>query len=93
MPIPVPAEAAVRPFTESDIGKTALTESFKIDLRTYSKEEKDELFASNLVGDWSILTWKDVGKPYEVKTYAKDRKDWEAENNKTMPVQTSWEVF
>ncbi|MGM0922775.1 MAG: class I SAM-dependent methyltransferase [Bacillota bacterium] len=86
-------EAEVRPFTESDIGKTALSESFKIDLRTYTEEEKGELFATNLVRDWSLLTWKDVGKPYEVKTFAKDRKDWEKENQKSMPVHTSWQYF
>ncbi|UOK56510.1 hypothetical protein MGI18_16490 [Bacillus sp. OVS6] len=89
----MPTEAEVRPFTESDIGKTALSESFKIDLRTYTEEEKGELFATNLVRDWSMLTWKDVGKPYEVKTYAKDRKDWEKENQKSMPVHTSWQYF
>lgn len=84
---------AHRPFTEEDLGKTALTESFKIDLRTYTDEEKDAFFTSNVVSDWSQLSWKDTGKPYEVKTLSKDRKEWEKENGLSMPVHTSWEYF
>jgi hypothetical protein len=45
-----------------------------------------------MVSDWSQLSWKDVGKPYEVKTVAKSKREWEKDHG-DMSVKTSWEFF
>ncbi|RFU64040.1 bifunctional 2-polyprenyl-6-hydroxyphenol methylase/3-demethylubiquinol 3-O-methyltransferase UbiG [Bacillus sp. V59.32b] len=79
-------------YTEADFESTQLTPSYRIDLRNPTNEHLDKFFNANLVSDWSELTWKDVGKPYEVKTVAKSKRDWEQENGE-MSVQESWEFF
>ncbi|WLD91691.1 bifunctional 2-polyprenyl-6-hydroxyphenol methylase/3-demethylubiquinol 3-O-methyltransferase UbiG [Alkalihalobacillus sp. AL-G] len=81
-----------QPFSEADFGKTELMPSHRIDLRNPGNENIDRFINANLVSDWSTLTWKDVGKPYEVKTVAKSRRDWEKENG-DMSIKTSWEFF
>ncbi|CAH0344952.1 class I SAM-dependent methyltransferase [Bacillus sp. CECT 9360] len=79
-------------YTEADFESTQLTSSYRIDLRNPTNEYLDKFINANLVSDWSVLTWKDVGKPYEVKTVAKSKRDWEQENGE-MSVRESWEFF
>lgn len=43
--------------------------------------------------DWSKLTWKEVGRPFEVNNYSGERQRWEAEHHEEMPVLTQWEHF
>ncbi|GIN84825.1 hypothetical protein J6TS2_12110 [Heyndrickxia sporothermodurans] len=77
-----------------ELETTQLDKSYRIDLREkYSEKEYNKYFKKNHIGDWSLLRWKDVGKPYEVKKMSYDRVAWENEHNETMPVQTSWEYF
>ena len=79
-------------YSESDLWHTELTPSYRVDLRHPNSNDLDKFFKANQVSDWSQLTWKDVGKPYEVKTVAESKKNWESENG-AMPVKTSWEFF
>ncbi|MDZ5473929.1 class I SAM-dependent methyltransferase [Bacillus sp. 31A1R] len=79
-------------YTEKDFETTMLTPSYRIDLRNVGNEHLDQFMNANLVSNWSTLTWKEVGKPYEVKTVAKSKKDYEKEHGE-MSVKTSWEYF
>ncbi|MBM7702114.1 class I SAM-dependent methyltransferase [Metabacillus iocasae] len=81
-------------YTEHDFGKTELTPAYRIDLRdpTLSNENIDKFINANLVSDWSQLTWKQVKKPYIVKTEAASKQQWESEHG-TMSVKQSWEFF
>ncbi|MCF6136726.1 class I SAM-dependent methyltransferase [Pseudalkalibacillus berkeleyi] len=81
------------PFDESNFEFTNLLPSYRIDLRNPRNEMPDKFFNANLVSDWSQLSWKDVGKPYEVKTMSVDLRNWEREHEQKMPVKTSWEYF
>ncbi|TLS36728.1 class I SAM-dependent methyltransferase [Pseudalkalibacillus caeni] len=81
------------PYTEEDFEYTELTPTYRADLRNATNQGLDKFINANLVSDWSQLTWKDVGKPYEVKNFSKDRLEWETEHQQTMPVKTSWEYF
>lgn len=81
------------PFNESDFEFTDLLPSYRIDLRNPKNERPDRFFNAKLVNDWSQLSWKDVGKPYEVKTMSADLLNWEREHQQKMPVKTSWEYF
>lgn len=60
-----------------------------VDLRTGPPDVFEDL--SDL--DWSTLTWKDVGRPYEVKNYSRHREAWEDEHDRDMPVLVQWEHF
>ncbi len=81
------------PFSEQDFEYTALMPSYRVDLRNPRNEQLDRFVNANVVRDWSELSWKQVGRPFEVKKLAKERKDWEAEHEQDMPVKTSWEYF
>jgi hypothetical protein len=75
------------------LNETELTPSYRIDLRNFSEKEYNKFVKLNTVRDWSQLSWKDVGKPHEVTSFAKEKKEWEKENNQSLPVHTSWEMF
>ncbi|MDP4170271.1 MAG: class I SAM-dependent methyltransferase [Bacillota bacterium] len=79
-------------YTEDNFGWTELTPSYRVDLRHPSNEDIDQFINANVVADWSLLSWDKIGKPFEVKTVAKSKRDWEAENGE-MSVKTSWEYF
>ncbi|WP_123041465.1 class I SAM-dependent methyltransferase [Cohnella candidum] len=79
-------------YTEEDFGKTELLPSYRVDLRNPQNEELDAFINANVVADWSQLTWKQIGKPYEVRTVAKSKQEWERDHGE-MTVKTSWEFF
>ncbi|MCA0148503.1 MULTISPECIES: methyltransferase domain-containing protein [Rossellomorea] len=78
---------------ESVQEETYLTASYRVDKRQFSEKEYNKFVKLKGVRDWSTLTWKDVGRPYEVTSFAKEKKDWEKEKGKSLPVHTSWEMF
>lgn len=85
-------ETAVhRPVT---LGQTEKMPSYRMDLRQYKNQKEYEKFVKvNTVNDWSTVSWKDIGKPYEVTSFSKDKLDWEKEHGETLPVHTSWTMF
>ncbi|SFA91523.1 MULTISPECIES: bifunctional 2-polyprenyl-6-hydroxyphenol methylase/3-demethylubiquinol 3-O-methyltransferase UbiG [unclassified Bacillus (in: firmicutes)] len=86
------AALETRPYSHHDFEKTELTPSYRVDLRNPTSNGLDQFINAKLVYDWSQLTWKDIGKPYEVKSVAKSKKEWEQTNGE-MSVKTSWEFF
>ncbi|MBM7693418.1 hypothetical protein JOC77_002858 [Peribacillus deserti] len=72
---------------------TLLAPSYRIDTRDFTEKEYNKFVKLNTVRDWSSLKWKDVGRPYQVTSYAKDKKNWETENRRELPARTSWEMF
>ncbi|MBO8155797.1 MAG: class I SAM-dependent methyltransferase [Bacillaceae bacterium] len=81
-------------YTEEDIGSTRLHSSFRAELRpNFSEKEYNKFVRLNTVRDWSLLTWDDVGKPYEVKKFSRDRLEWEEQEGKDMDPHTSWQFF
>ncbi|MFY4776105.1 class I SAM-dependent methyltransferase [Metabacillus sp. RGM 3146] len=92
MTLPLSEASSRYPFTEADFGRTLLEPSYRVDLRNPFNENLDHFFNANQVSDWSQLSWKEAGKPYEVKTMSKDRKVYENELGE-MSVKTSWEYF
>jgi hypothetical protein len=75
------------------LGETRLGPRFRYDLRAPNPAEWDRFIVENPVNDWSVLRWKDVGRPFRVENYANGRRLWEERNGDTMPVKTSWEMF
>jgi len=79
-------------YSERDFGRTELTAGYRVDLRNPTNEHLDKFIDTNIVSDWSQLTWKEVGKPYEVKVEARAKLAWEKEHG-PMSVKKSWEFF
>lgn len=75
-----------------EFGYTELKPSYRIDLRNPTNKNLDQFINANQVLDWSQVTWKAIGKPYEVKSVARSKKEWEKENG-DMSAKTSWEFF
>lgn len=52
-----------------------------------------DLFEDLSATEWSRLTWREVGRPYEVTNYSSGREDWEEEHRAAMPVEVQWTHF
>lgn len=92
-------EAAVKhsritkPYSEKHMDETFSHPQYRVDLRRYSEKEYNKFVRVNTVSDWSLLSWKDVGKPFEVTNYSKERTEWEKKNDQVMDPHTSWTYF
>jgi len=82
-----------KPYSEKHLDFTELQPSFRVDLRRYSEQEYNKFVTMNTVSDWSSLSWKDVGRPYEVKANSNDRDRYKQAFGKSMSVHTSWQYF
>jgi hypothetical protein len=78
---------------ERDIGSTYKLSNMRIDLRAPSPKETQRFIQDDIVKDWSLLTWKDVGRPFRVENYASGKRLWEEQNGDRMPVPVSWQKF
>ncbi|MCP2260574.1 Methyltransferase domain-containing protein [Streptoalloteichus tenebrarius] len=78
-----------RRWTEADIGRTELRATYRADLRRTSRD----VFADAPAIDFSRLSWKDVGRPYRVENWSRERLAWEAEHGEQLPVPKAWEMF
>ncbi|MFC0524217.1 class I SAM-dependent methyltransferase [Pontibacillus salicampi] len=87
------AQEVEKPYNGNDIGFTSMLPSHRVDLRQYSEKEYNKFVNMNTVRDWSTLTWKQVGKPYEVTKYSKDRRAYEDTYGEDMKPFTSWKYF
>ncbi|KRW90752.1 methyltransferase type 11 [Alicyclobacillus tengchongensis] len=76
-----------------DLGQTLLGPSFRYDLRSPDISKLDRFIVENPIRDWSVVRWKDVGRPFRVENYASGKRVWEEQNGDRMPIQTSWEMF
>ncbi|WP_137791084.1 class I SAM-dependent methyltransferase [Bacillus sp. E(2018)] len=76
------------------LGQTEMTPSYRVDLRHYRDRKEYEKFVKvNTVNDWTTVTWKDIGKPYEVTSFSKEKTEWEKTHGEMLPVHTSWTMF
>jgi SAM-dependent methyltransferase len=81
--------ATQHPYTEADIGTTHQTPTYKVDLRP----DGPDVFYQAPPIDWSALTWKQIGRPYRVQRWSKEKQRWEQEHDQELPIKTSWEMF
>ena len=77
------ATASHHPFTEAHIGHSELRDTYRVDLR---RSERD-VFADASPLDWSALSWREIGRPYRVENWSKQKLEWEAKHGEQLPVQ------
>ncbi len=63
--------------------------TYVVDTRT----SPPDVFVDESSTDWSRLSWRDLGRPYEVRNYSRGRHRWEVEHGEAMPVPVQWEHF
>ena len=71
------------------IGDFARLDRYVVDVRDSAPDVFEDLSAT----DWSRLTWNDVGRPYKVERWAKDRRAWDKNHGEPMPVKEGWKRF
>lgn len=76
-------------WTTADIGRTEVRPTYRADLRP----SKRDVFAAASTLDFSDLNWSDIGKPYQVQNWSKDKQAWEAEHGEALPVPQAWRMF
>ena len=74
-------DAAVGKDVEQGLGQTWLTPTYRADLRT----TRPDVFVDESATDWSSLGWDEVGRPYLVDDYSRERRRWEEEHNPSRP--------
>ncbi|GAC1484038.1 MAG: hypothetical protein NVS2B12_38910 [Ktedonobacteraceae bacterium] len=85
------SSSSTRPYTESDIGSTYLQPTYRVDLRP--THTKDVFYDADPVADWKALSWQQIGRPYRVERWSKEKQRWEREHDQELPIKTSWEMF
>ncbi len=88
-PFGSPLQSA-HPFSGADIGHTKLTPTYRVDLRPHGR---DVFYDANPISDWKALSWDQIGRPYRVERWSKEKKHWERENNQDLPVKAAWQMF
>lgn len=76
-------------WTAADIGRTEKRPTYRADLRPTSRD----VFAAAPALDFSALRWSDIGKPYQVRNWSKDKRAWEAQHGESLPVPQAWRMF
>jgi hypothetical protein len=76
-------------WTEADIGRTQLWPTYRADLRP----SRRDVFAAAPGLDFSRLDWSDIGRPYQVRNWSRDKVAWEAEHGESLPVPAAWRMF
>lgn len=76
-------------WTESDIGRSEVRDTYRADLRRSTKD----VFAAAPALAFDQLTWADVGRPVQIENWSTDRTDWEREHGEPLPVPRAWELF
>ena len=75
--------------TEARIDQTWLTPQYRVDLRT----TPPDVFVDETYLDFTKLSWKQIGRPYQVNNYSRDRRKWEESRHERMPVLVQWQHF
>src|SRR5688572_12121173 len=71
------------------VGHFERTSTYVID----TLDAPPDLFIDAGTTDWKHLTWRDVRRPHRVERWAEEKREWEATNGRTIPVQVGWEHF
>ena len=72
-----------------EIGAHAVTGTFVLDLR----DQPPDLFEDHSPTDWRKLTWRDVGRPYRVEKWSREKKRYESTHHEPLPVLEGWKKF
>ena len=55
---------------------------YVVDLRDQPPDQFDDFSTK----DWSALSWRDVGRPYRVEKWSRDKRDYERTHGEPLPV-------
>ena len=62
---------------------------YVVDLRDQPPDQFDDFSTK----DWSALSWRDVGRPYRVEKWSRDKRDYERTHGEPLPVLEGWKKF
>ena len=71
------------------VGDHARLDRYTVDLR----DTPPDLFEDHGRTDWAALTWRQVGRPYLVEHWAREKRRIEQERDRPLPVREGWSHF
>jgi hypothetical protein len=71
------------------IGDFAVTGSYVLDLR----DQPPDVFEDHSPTDWKKLSWRDVGRPFRVEKWSREKQDYEKTRGEPFPVFEGWKRF
>ncbi|HEU4763103.1 MAG TPA: methyltransferase domain-containing protein [Gemmatimonadales bacterium] len=71
------------------VGDFARLDRYVVDLR----DAAPDLFIDAGKTDWKRLTWRGVKRPYRVERWAEEKRAWEVEHGRALPVHEGWTRF
>ena len=77
------------PSASHDVGDHEVTPEYVIDLR----DQPPDLFEDHSPTDWRRLRWADVGRPYRVEKWSREKREYEASHGEPLPVIEGWKKF
>lgn len=82
---------ATRPtgFQRHSIGDYQIGPQYVVDLRDQPADQFDDLSLM----DWSKVSWKDVGRPYRVEKWSREKKEYERTHGEPLPILDGWKKF
>lgn len=83
------APATVRGSSRHQIGDFAVGPKYVIDVR----DQPPDMFEDHSTKNWSKLTWKDVGRPYQVDKWSSEKKEYERTRGEPLPILDGWKKF
>jgi hypothetical protein len=71
------------------VGDHAVTGRFVVDLR----DQAPDMFVDHGATDWRALSWREVGRPFNVDNYASEVTAYERTHGEPMPLLEGWKKF
>ena len=62
---------------------------YVVDVRDQAPDQFDDLSLM----DWSKVTWNDVGRPYRVEKWSREKRDYERTHGAPYPILDGWKKF
>jgi hypothetical protein len=82
---------AARPVTHArhQVGDFEVGPQYVIDVR----DQPPDMFEDHSTRNWSKLTWDEVGRPYRVEKWSREKREYEKHHNTAYPIFDGWKKF
>ncbi len=77
------------PATRHQIGDFAVGPQYVVDVR----DQAPDMFEDHSTRNWSKLNWREVGRPYRVEKWSREKRDYERTHGEPLPILDGWKKF
>ncbi|MBM4193301.1 MAG: methyltransferase domain-containing protein [Gemmatimonadetes bacterium] len=77
------------PLTRHAVGDFHVGPQYVVDVR----DQPPDMFVDHSVRDWSKVSWRDIGRPYRVEKWSREKRDYERTHGAELPILDGWKKF